>query len=233
MTHLRTLKERAYACTMQLPDLGLVRHTFGNASAADRSAGLMAIKPSGVPYEDLRAEDMVVVDFENRVVEGKLRPSSDTKTHVVLYRSFPEITGVVHTHSTYAVAWAQAMKPIPILGTTHADIIPAEIPCTGALSDEMIAGEYEEETGRLIVRTFAGRSYQEIPMVIVASHGPFTWGATPEDAVYNSAMLEELAMLAFLTLSINPGAPPLGKSLAEKHYRRKHGPGATYGQGRS
>jgi len=208
----------------------LVLHTFGNASAIDRANGLVAIKPSGVPYEQLKIGDIVIVDLDNRVVEGKLRPSSDTKTHTLIYKNFPEIGGVVHTHSTYAVAWAQAMKPIPILGTTHADHAPEDIPCTEVMSDQMIKGDYEIETGNQILKTFKKRSYLETPMVIVACHGPFTWGKTPDKAVYNSVMIEELARMAYLTVQINPKVPRLKKSLIDKHYKRKHGPDSYYGQ---
>jgi L-ribulose-5-phosphate 4-epimerase len=230
MNLLQELRERVWLCNKDLPKLGLVIHTFGNASAIDRKQGLVAIKPSGVMYDDLMVDDIVVVDLDNKVVDGKLRPSSDTKTHTLLYRSFPDIGGIVHTHSTYAVAWAQAMKPIPILGTTHADLLSTDVPCTKVMSDKMIKGDYEEETGRQIVDAYGHRSYKEIPMVLVASHGPFTWGDTPEQAVYHSVMLEELAKIALLTLQINPAAARLKKTLIDKHFLRKHGPDAYYGQ---
>ena len=230
MSALKDLKEIAWRCNMDLHRHKLVLHTFGNASAIDRANGLVAIKPSGVPYEQLKIGDIVIVDLDNRVVEGKLRPSSDTKTHTLLYKNFPEIGGVVHTHSTYAVAWAQAMKPIPILGTTHADHAPEDIPCTEVMSDQMIKGDYEIETGNQILKTFKKRSYLETPMVIVACHGPFTWGKTPDKAVYNSVMIEELARMAYLTVQINPKVPRLKKSLIDKHYKRKHGPDSYYGQ---
>ena len=180
--------------------------------------------------DDLTVENIVIVDLDDKVVEGKLRPSSDTKTHTELYRSFPEIGGIVHTHSTYAVAWAQAMKPIPIMGTTHADLLGTDVPCTELMSDEMIQGDYEKETGKQIVNTFAARSYKEIPMVLVAGHGPFTWGESPEKALYHSQMLEELAKMALLTLQINPSTPRLKKTLIDKHFKRKHGPDSYYGQ---
>ncbi len=231
MSALRDLKEVAWRCNMDLQRNNLVVHTFGNASAIDRASGFVAIKPSGVPYADLKASDMVVVDLENKIVEGTLRPSSDTKTHTLLYKNFAEIGGVVHTHSTYAVAWAQAVKPIPILGTTHADHLAEDVPCTEVMTDEMIKGDYEIETGNQILKAFKKRSYRETPMVVVACHGPFTWGETPEKAVYHSVMLEELAKMAYLTLQINPRAPRLKKSLIEKHYKRKHGPDSYYGQG--
>jgi len=224
------LREIAWRCNMELPKLGLALHTFGNASAVDRGRGVVAIKPSGVPYTELRPEMIVIVDLDNMVVEGKLRPSSDTKTHTHLYRSFPSIGGVVHTHSPYAVAWAQAGRPVPVLGTMHADHMPGDIPCTRQMSDKMIRGDYEEETGALIVRTFAGKSYQDFPMVLVAGHGPFTWGATPEKAVYHGLMVEEISKIAYWTRTINPRAPRLKKSLITKHFTRKHGPGSYYGQ---
>ncbi len=230
MSALNDLKERAWKCNAELPRQGLVVHTFGNASAIDRQSGLVAIKPSGVPYSKLAVGDMVVVDLDNRVVDGKLRPSSDTKTHTLLYKHFPAIGGVVHTHSTYATAWAQAMKPIPILGTTHADHLPEDVPCTEVMSETMIEGDYEIETGNQILKAFRKRSYEETPMVIVACHGPFTWGETPDKALYYSVMLEELAKMAYLTLQINPKAPRLKKSLINKHYQRKHGPDSYYGQ---
>jgi L-ribulose-5-phosphate 4-epimerase len=230
MNGYRELKEIAWRCNMELPKLGLALHTFGNASAVDRARGVIAIKPSGVPYDELRADMMVVVALDNRVVEGALRPSSDTKTHTLLYRRFDRIGGVVHTHSSYAVAWAQAGKPVPVLGTTHADHLPSDIPCTKRMTVRMIRGEYEEETGNLIVSTLARTSYEEVPMVLVAGHGPFAWGATPEKAVYHSLMLEELSKIAYLTLQINRAAPRLGRPLIEKHYQRKHGPDSYYGQ---
>jgi L-ribulose-5-phosphate 4-epimerase len=231
MSAIKDLKEIAWKCNMELPRHGLVTHTFGNASAIDRSSALVAIKPSGVPYSNLTAADMVVVDLDNKVVDGKLRPSSDTKTHTLLYKNFPKIGGVVHTHSTYATAWAQAIKPIPILGTTHADYVPEDIPCTEVMSENMIKGDYEIETGNQILKVFARRSYIDIPMVIVACHGPFAWGDTPDRAVYHSVMLEELAKMAYLTLQINPKITRLKKSLIHKHFKRKHGPDSYYGQG--
>jgi L-ribulose-5-phosphate 4-epimerase len=173
---------------------------------------------------------MVVVDMDNNVVEGKLRPSSDTKTHTVLYRNFSDIGGVAHTHSTYAVAWAQAMKPVPILGTTHADHLVEAVPCTEVMSDKMIKGDYEEQTGQQILNAFKNRSYKEVEMVLVACHGPFSWSSTPEKAVYNSAVLEELAKMAYLSISINSKVPQLKKALIEKHYQRKHGKNSYYGQ---
>ena len=231
MSALRDLKEIAWKCNMDLQRNNLVVHTFGNASAIDRVSGYVAIKPSGVPYSELKVSDIVVVDLDNHIVDGRLRPSSDTKTHTLLYKNFADIGGVVHTHSTYAVAWAQAMKPIPILGTTHADHLPEDIPCTEVMSEAMIKGDYEIETGNQILKAFKKRSYLETPMVVVACHGPFTWGETPAKAVYHSIMIEELAKMAYLTLQINPHVPRLKKSLIEKHYKRKHGPDSYYGQG--
>lgn len=230
MSSVRGLKQRVWKSNRELPQMGLVVQAFGNVSGIDREEGLVAIKPSGVPYHDLKVDDIVVVDLENKVIEGRLRPSSDTKTHTYLYRSFPEIGGIVHTHSTYAVAWAQALRPIPVLGTTHADFLPTEIPCTGLMSDEMIQGDYEEETGKQIVDAFHNRSYRDVQMVLVGGHGPFTWGETPEKALHHSQILEELAKMALLTLQINPEIAPLKKTLIDKHYLRKHGPDAYYGQ---
>ena len=230
MSEYGELKEIAWRCNMELPKLGLAIQTFGNASAVDRKRGVIAIKPSGVPYGELRPEMIVIVALDNRIVEGALRPSSDTRTHTLLYRHFSGIGGIVHTHSPYAVAWAQAGRPVPILGTTHADHLAVDIPCTGRMTDAMIRRNYEEETGNLIVKTFARKNVGDVPMVLVAGHGPFAWGATPEKAVYHSLMLEELAKIAYLTLQINPRAPRLGRSLIRKHYQRKHGPESYYGQ---
>jgi L-ribulose-5-phosphate 4-epimerase len=230
MRSITGLKQRVWMCNRELPELGLVLQAFGNVSGIDRERGLVAIKPSGIPYDELKVQDIVVVDLDNNVVEGRLRPSSDTRTHTYLYRSFPEIGGIVHTHSTYAVAWAQALKSIPILGTTHADLLPIDVPCTDIMSDEMIEGDYEEETGKQIVNAFVNRSYKDVPMVLVGGHGPFTWGETPEKALHQSQMLEELARMAAVTLQINPAAPRLKQSLIDKHFSRKHGPDAYYGQ---
>jgi len=230
MSKFAEIKHRVYECNMELPRQGLVIYTFGNASAIDRNEGIIAIKPSGVSYDVLKPEDMVIVDLQGKTVEGELNPSSDTKTHLVLYNHFPEIGGVVHTHSTYAVAWAQATKPIPILGTTHADHLHLDIPCTDFMTKEMIQGDYEVETGNQILKIFQNVSYEEVEMVLVAGHGPFTWGKTAEKAVYNSVVLEELAKMALLTLQINPNISHLDKTLIQKHYQRKHGSNAYYGQ---
>lgn len=217
---------------MQLPRLGLVLFTFGNVSAADRSQGVFAIKPSGVPYEELSAASMVIVDFDGKVVEGKLRPSSDTKTHAVLYKHWEGIGGIVHTHSVFATAWAQAQRDIPIFGTTHADHNTVDIPCAPPMDDEMIEGDYEHQTGFQIMNCFAERSldYKEVEMVLVGNHAPFTWGKNAAKAVYNSAVLETVAQMAMYTEQINPSAPRLKDALIKKHWERKHGPGAYYGQ---
>ncbi|WP_025141938.1 L-ribulose-5-phosphate 4-epimerase [Pedobacter jeongneungensis] len=232
MSNYQDIKEQAYQANMQLPKLGLVLFTFGNVSAADRSKGVFAIKPSGVPYEDLSPNDMVIVDFDGNTVEGSLRPSSDTKTHAVLYKHWEEIGGIVHTHSTYGTAWAQAQRAIPIFGTTHADHLTVDIPCAPPMADEMIKGNYEYETGFQIMNHFEslGLSHKEVEMILVGNHAPFTWGKTAEKAVYNSAVLETVAQMALLTEQINLQAPKLKNSLIEKHYERKHGDGAYYGQ---
>ncbi|MCP4760835.1 MAG: L-ribulose-5-phosphate 4-epimerase [archaeon] len=229
---LRELKERVCSANIELQTSNLVIHTWGNVSGIDREQNLVVIKPSGVPYEKLKPSDMVVVDFNNKIVEGDLKPSSDTKTHIVLYQNFPEIGGVVHTHSTYATSWAQAIKSIPCYGTTHADYSPGEIPCTEVITDNQIEGDYELETGKMIINTFknGGFSSKYTPMVIVASHGPFTWGDTPEKAVYNAIVLEEVAKMAFNTININTDISPVKKSLIDKHFQRKHGKNAYYGQ---
>jgi L-ribulose-5-phosphate 4-epimerase len=232
MSNYQDIKEQAYQANMQLPKLGLVLFTFGNVSAADRAKGVFAIKPSGVPYEDLSPDKMVIVDFDGNTVEGNLRPSSDTKTHAVLYKHWEDIGGVVHTHSTYGTAWAQAQKAIPIFGTTHADHLTVDIPCAPPMDDAMIKGNYEYETGFQIMNHFEslGLSYKEVEMILVGNHAPFTWGKTADKAVYNSAVLEAVAQMALLTQQINPQAPKLKDSLIEKHFERKHGAGAYYGQ---
>jgi len=230
MSKYNDLKKRAFKNNLELPKHGLTIYTFGNASAVDRKEGVIAIKPSGVSYDELTQNDMVIVALDGDVVEGALNPSSDTMTHLVLYRHFKNIGGIVHTHSTYAVAWAQAVRSVPILGTTHADHLHLDIPITDFMTKEMIQGEYEVETGNQILRVFDGLSYEEIEMVLVAGHGPFTWGATPEKAVYNSVILEELSKMALLTELINPRVSGLDEALVQKHYQRKHGPNAYYGQ---
>lgn len=215
---------------MELHRRGLVLYTWGNVSALDRDAAVFAIKPSGIPYETLQQEHMVVVDLDNKVVEGSLKPSSDTSTHTHLYRHFEEIGGITHTHSTYATAWAQAQQPIPCFGTTHADYAYGEIPCTAIMSNEQIERDYEQETGVQITDTFNGRNPMETPMVIVAGHAPFTWGKDAAASVYNAVVLEEVARMAYLTKSIDPSRGPLKQEIVDKHYQRKHGKNAYYGQ---
>jgi len=232
MSNYQDIQEAAYKANMQLPKLGLVLFTFGNVSAADRSKAVFAIKPSGVPYEELTPAKMVIVDFDGKTVEGTLRPSSDTLTHAVLYKHWPTIGGIVHTHSIYATAWAQSQRDIPIFGTTHADHNTVDIPCAPPMNDEMIRGNYEFETGFQIMNALKekGLTYEDIEMILVANHAPFTWGKTPEKAVYNSAVLESIAQMALLTEQINPKAPRLQDSLIKKHFERKHGPDSYYGQ---
>ncbi|MBO9618083.1 MAG: L-ribulose-5-phosphate 4-epimerase [Niabella sp.] len=226
------IRQKAYAANMQLPQLGLVLFTFGNASEADRKEGVFAIKPSGVAYEDLTPEKMVVVDFDGKTVDGKLNPSSDTQTHAVLYKHWKEIGGIVHTHSTYATSWAQAQKDIPIFGTTHADYNIANIPCALPMSDEMIKGNYEVQTGFQIINHFKEHQldHNEVEMILVGNHAPFTWGKNAHKAIHNSAVLEQVAKMAYLTLQINPQAQRLKQALMDKHYQRKHGPDSYYGQ---
>lgn len=232
MSKYQDIQEAAYDANMQLPKLGLVLFTFGNVSAADRAEGVFAIKPSGVPYEELSPSKMVIVDFDGKTVAGILRPSSDTLTHAVLYKHWDKIGGIVHTHSTYATAWAQSHRSIPIYGTTHADHNTVDIPCAAPMSDEMIQGNYEYETGFQIMEALKERnlSYEEIEMILVGNHAPFTWGKTPGKAVYNSAVLETIAQMALLTEQINPKAPRLQDSLIKKHFDRKHGKDSYYGQ---
>lgn len=226
------IQQAAYEANMQLPALGLVIFTFGNVSAVDRSLGVFAIKPSGVPYEDLTPAKMVIVDFDAKIVEGSLRPSSDTKTHAVLYKHWENIGGISHTHSTYATAWAQAQRDIPNFGTTHADHTTADIPCAPPMSDEMIKGDYEHETGFQIIDCLKerGLSYEDVEMILIGNHAPFTWGKTAAKAVYNSAVLESVAQMALFTEQVNPAAGRLKDSLIKKHFERKHGPDSYYGQ---
>lgn len=232
MSKYQALKEEAYLANKQLPELGLVLFTFGNASAVDRKEAVFAIKPSGVDYEKLRPEDMVIMDYEANVVEGKMRPSSDTKTHAVLYKHWEHIGGISHTHSTYATSWAQTQWDIPILGTTHADHLTTDVPCAPPMSDDMIKGDYEYETGFQILNEFKKRGFspEEVPMVLIANHAPFTWGKTVAKAVYHSAVLEEIAKMAWISKTIRGDVPPLKESLKRKHYERKHGKDAYYGQ---
>ena len=232
MSKYQHIQEAAYEANMQLPKLGLVLFTFGNVSEADRDLGVFAIKPSGVPYKELSPAKMVIVDFDGEIVKGKLRPSSDTLTHAVLYKHWEKINGICHTHSTYATAWAQSQRNIPIFGTTHADYNTADIPCAPPMNDEMIKGNYEYETGFQILNCFKEKKldYQEIEMILVGNHAPFTWGKDAAKAVHNSAVLEFIAQIAYLTEQINPDAPRLKDALIKKHYERKHGPDSYYGQ---
>jgi L-ribulose-5-phosphate 4-epimerase len=227
---LEALREEVLEANLELVRRGLVLYTFGNASGISRRDGLVVIKPSGVPYDALKASDLVVTDLEGKIVEGSLRPSSDLPTHLAIYRAFPDVGGVVHTHSTYATAWAQARKPIPCLGTTHADYFRGAVPVTDELSPEEIQSAYEWNTGEAIVRRFRGLDPGEMPAVLVAGHGPFTWGRNATEAAHNSVILEELARMAAATLALNPAAAELSAALRDKHFLRKHGPGATYGQ---
>jgi len=230
MDSVSSLRERVYRANMRLQELGLVTATFGNASGIDRASGTVFIKPSGVGYESLSPQNMVQVSLEGQVLEGGLNPSSDTKTHLRLYRAFPDISGVVHTHSRFATAWAQARRPLPCFGTTHADVFYGEVPCTAVMRDEQIRRDYEEETAVQILETFARLDYRSLPGVLVACHGPFTWGASPELAVYHSQMLEEVARTGLYSLSLNRGLKGIKASLLDKHYLRKHGRDAYYGQ---
>lgn len=228
---LEDLKEAVWQANLDLVKAGLVIYTFGNVSGIDRDKGLVVIKPSGVPYEDMKPEHMVVLSLETgAVIEGNLRPSSDTPTHLVLYRAFVGIGGVVHTHSRFATAWAQAKRGIPALGTTHADYWHGEVPCTRLMTPAEIQGEYEAKTGDVIVETFGNTDPMHRPAVLVASHGPFTWGKDAADAVHNAAILEQIAEIASLTLSIAPGTGAMQPELLDKHFLRKHGPKAYYGQ---
>jgi L-ribulose-5-phosphate 4-epimerase len=226
------LKEQALQANLEIPRRGLAIYTFGNVSAFDADRAVFAIKPSGVAYESLSAADMVVLDVDGNVVEGHLRPSSDTKTHAALYRAFHAlgIGGIVHTHSTYATAWAQARRPIPLWGTTHADHLAEDIPCTEVMTADAVERDYEAETGAQILECFRARDPRQTPMVLVAGHGPFAWGKTADKAVYHAVVLEELAKIAFLTQAINADAGRLPDYLVRKHFERKHGKNAYYGQ---
>ncbi len=226
------IKQAAFDANMELPKLGLVLFTFGNVSVVDRDLKVFAIKPSGVPYEDLKPEDMVIVDFDANVIEGELRPSSDTKTHAVLYKEWDEIGAIVHTHSAYGTAWAQSNRDIPIYGTTHADHLTKDIPCAPPMEDEMIKGNYEYQTGYQIINYYkeAQLDYKEVEMMLVGNHAPFCWGKDGKKAVYNAAVLEYVAKMAFLTEQINPEVNRMKDSLINKHYERKHGKNAYYGQ---
>ncbi|HUZ21232.1 MAG TPA: L-ribulose-5-phosphate 4-epimerase AraD [Acidimicrobiales bacterium] len=227
---LEGLREEVLAANLALPRHGLVTLTWGNVSGIDRERGLVVIKPSGLAYEVMGTEDLVVVDLDGRVVEGDRRPSTDTPTHVRLYRAFPALGGVVHTHSTWATAFAQAEREIPVLGTTHADLCPGPVPVARHLRDDEVAGEYEASTGSILVEAVGDRGTDEVPGALAPGHGPFAWGADPAEAVERAVTLEEVARMALLTLVLRPDAGPLAPSVRDKHYQRKHGPGAYYGQ---
>ena len=227
---LEELKKTVCEANLLLPKHGLVTFTWGNVSGIDRDKGLVVIKPSGVPYDGMQPEDMVVVDLDGKLVEGKWKPSSDTPTHVVLYKAFPECGGIVHTHSRWATTFAQAKKEISAMGTTHADYFYGAIPCTRPMTDREIRGEYEEETGNVIVETFADRNPADIPGVVVCSHGPFAWGTDPMNAVHNAVVMEEVAFMNWHAMVLNPELGPMQQTLLDKHYLRKHGKNAYYGQ---
>ena len=232
MNAYQTLREEAYEANLEIKRQNLAIYTWGNVSALDPDKGVFAIKPSGVDYDKLTPDSMVLVDLEGNIIEGSLKPSSDTKTHQVLYREFPCLRGITHTHSTYAVAWAQAKRSVPIFGTTHADHGTEEIPCTEFMSPEAVKSNYELETGNLIVETFKKKNLNpdHLNMVLVAGHGPFAWGSSAAQSVYNGAVLEEICKMAQLTLTLDPSAKPLPEHIIRKHWERKHGPGAYYGQ---
>jgi len=228
----KTLREEAYEANLEIKKQNLAIYTWGNASAFDPDKAVFAIKPSGLPYDELTPESMVIVDLEGKTVYGNLKPSSDTKTHQVLYREFTGIKGIAHTHSPYAVAWAQAKKPVPVFGTTHADHGTEEIPCTDFIGSEEVKNDYELETGKLIAGTFKKRNlnFTHISMVLVAGHGPFAWGQSAAQSVYNAAVLEEICKMALLTLRVDPETKPLPEYIIAKHWERKHGQNAYYGQ---
>ena len=231
---LEELKQKVYEANMELPRRGLVTYTWGNVSGIDREKGLFVIKPSGVEYDELKPEDLVVMDLQGNKVEGDMNPSSDTKTHLVLYNAFPQLGGIVHTHSPYAVAWAQAGRDIPCYGTTHADYFYGPIPCARHLTQEELDEDYEMNTGKLIVEEFQARGIDPVavPAVICHSHGPFTWGKDAAQAVYHAVVLEEVAKMAMFTRQVDPSAAPAPQRIQDKHYMRKHGPNAYYGQGK-
>ena len=228
---LEELKKRVFEANLALPRHGLVTFTWGNVSGIDRESGLVVIKPSGVEYDVMTADDMVVVDLDGNKIEGKWKPSSDTPTHLELYKAFPNIGGIVHTHSRWATSWAQAGRGIPAYGTTHGDYFYGEIPCTRKMTPAEIAGEYEKETGTVIIEAFADIEADDVPAVLVNSHGPFAWGKDPDNAVHNAVVLEELAFMAFHTEAIAPKTEVMQQELLDKHYLRKHGKNAYYGQG--
>ena len=226
---LEELKAKVCKANLELVQHGLVIFTWGNVSAIDRESGLVVIKPSGVSYDDMKPSDMVVVDLDGNIVEGDLNPSSDTPTHLALYRAWPEIGGVVHTHSTYATAWAQAGRDLPNIGTTHADYFHKEIPCTDFMTEAEVKGAYELETGNVIIRRFEGMNPVHTPGVLVKNHGPFSWGKDAFDAVHNAVVMEQVAKMAHIAFGVNPDLK-MNDLLIEKHFNRKHGPGAYYGQ---
>ncbi|SDZ86278.1 L-ribulose 5-phosphate 4-epimerase [Porphyromonadaceae bacterium KH3R12] len=226
---IQELKQQVFQANLDLVKHGLVIFTWGNVSGIDREKGWVVIKPSGVSYDDMKAEDMVVVDLEGNIVEGKLKPSSDTPTHVELYKAFPSIGGIVHTHSTYATAWAQAGCDIPNIGTTHADYFSGDIPCTRDMTEPEVKGEYEKETGAVIIERFSELNPAHIPGVLVKNHGPFSWGKDPHEAVHNAVVMEQVAKMAFIAYQVNPNLT-MNELLIQKHFFRKHGPGAYYGQ---
>lgn len=230
---LKKLRKAVCEANLELNRRGIVLYTWGNVSGIDRGRGLVVIKPSGVAYDAMRPEHMVVVDLDNNVIEGDLKPSSDTRTHTVLYKAFPQIGGIAHTHSVHAVAWAQARRPLPCLGTTHADYCSGPVPCTAPLTPEQVTRDYEAETGNAIVRCFEGLDPVALPMVLVAGHGPFAWGPSPAEAVRNAVILEEMARIATLTTIVAGTPPPLEDYILSYHYERKHGKNAWYGQGAS
>ncbi len=227
---IELLREKVFKANLELVHHGLVIFTWGNVSAIDREKGIVLIKPSGVSYDEMKAEDMVIIDLDGKVLEGKLKPSSDTATHLALYKAFPEIGGVVHTHSTYATAWAQAGKDIPNIGTTHADYFSQEIPCTRDMTEkEVLGGEYELETGNVIIERFKDINPNHVPGVLVKNHGPFSWGKDASDAVHNAVVMEQVAKMAYIAFTVNPNLD-MNQNLIQKHFYRKHGPGAYYGQ---
>ena len=232
MSTFKELKEKCWKANMEIPKQKLAIYTFGNVSALDPLEGIFAIKPSGVPYDEMKPADMVLVNLEGKKVEGSMNPSSDTPTHAVLYRSLSGVYSIVHAHSAFATAWAQACRPIPIYGTTHADHLAGDIPVTEVMSDEMVRGQYEEQTGYQILNTLNEKnlSPHDVQMILVACHGPFAWGATPDKAVYNAVVLEEIARIAYMSEQVNPDIKRMKETLINKHYQRKHGKDAYYGQ---
>lgn len=233
MGDLKKLREEVLEANLDLVRQGLVLYTFGNVSGVSREDGVVVIKPSGVPYEKLRPEDLVATDLKGKVLGGTLRPSSDLPTHIILYNAFPGIGGVAHSHSSYATSWAQARRPIPCFGTTHADYFHGAVPVTESMTDDDISANYEENTGHTIVKTFRGIDHESIPAVLVANHGPFAWGPDAKSAAHNAVIVEAVARMAYFTIGINPDAQSIGRGLHDKHFFRKHGRHAYYGQVRN